>query len=428
MTGGPFGTCPASAASRVDSTPSSRATRSSSPRRRATRTRCAPRSPYPNARVARWRRSAPFGGRWGATRARQAQRPRGAVWSRGMARCGRPRARSVDELCALPPNVSFAAAPNAGFRARTCFDPNGGRGAAFNCQTCAADDDGGGGAKPRCRCRLNSAVSARSAPPSLRRVVRPVQAGAVGNRDGGDQGAYNTLLYTHALFGAVGAGARVLPSTYNALARVQKLRPKEWAAMAAGGPSLVHFSRETSRGDCTPTRRRGARGTPRARRRRRRRCESGSTRVRLASSTTMSYHSNGSVAGENRAAHVAARRRCRRAHGGALVEDRRRDFRRVGARALRRRRLRAAAAPPPPAAAPRLKKAAAATRRLQREGRDGPRRCSVAAGAAAGGGAAASSAAAANHGVPRGDCRRRRVVGRRRRRGGGAPRRQRAHG
>ena len=209
-------------------------------------------APYPNARVARWEAFPHhFGGRWGATRVLDKLNVLGAPFGRVVWLDADVLVRrSVDELCALPPNVSFAAAPNAGFRARTCFDPNGGRGAAFKCQTCAADDDGGGGAgaKPRCRYELNSAVMAvrpLGAAEFASRVVRPVQAGAVGSRDGGDQGAYNTLLYTHALFGAVGAGARVLPSTYNALARVQKLRPKEWAAMAAGGPSLVHFSRET---------------------------------------------------------------------------------------------------------------------------------------------------------------------------------------
>ena len=75
-------------------------------------------------------------------------------------------------------------------------------------------------------------------------VLEPVRGGALGSRDGGDQGALNSLLYARGTFGAVGAGARVLPSTYNALARVARLRPAEWAAMAPG-PAIVHFSRET---------------------------------------------------------------------------------------------------------------------------------------------------------------------------------------
>lgn len=156
--------------------------------------------------------------------------------------------RNVDELCALPDNVSFAAAPNVGFRPRTCFSPNGGRGPEFKCETCAAERELRRGeastasTKPPCRYELNSAVMAvrpLSLPDFNRDVVRAVSAGALRSRDGGDQGTLNAMAYTTSMFGGA---PRVLPSAYNALARVASLRPKQWEGW---NPALIHLSRET---------------------------------------------------------------------------------------------------------------------------------------------------------------------------------------
>ena len=95
---------------------------------------------------------------------------------------------------------------------------------------------------PTCRYELNSAVMVVSPLGNAafqRDVIEPIQSGTVPSRDGGDQGAINQLLYSRRLFGD---GYSVLPSRFNALARVHKLRPREWAAW---DPAIVHFSRET---------------------------------------------------------------------------------------------------------------------------------------------------------------------------------------
>ena len=99
--------------------------------------------------------------------------------------------RNVDELCALPANVTFAAAPNVGFRSRTCFSPGGGRGKDYKCQTCAAEGEAPTAAKPACKYELNSAVMAVAplgGDAFNAQIVQPVSSGALRSRDGGDQG------------------------------------------------------------------------------------------------------------------------------------------------------------------------------------------------------------------------------------------------
>ena len=213
----------------------------------------------PNARLIVWNHFPhSFGGKWGHTNVLDKMNVLGAPFGRVVwLDADTFVRRNIDELCALAPNVSFAAAINAGFRARTCFDPLGKRGAAFKCQGCRHTDGtvstsrkGAGAAAaaasdqalPACRYELNSAVMVVSplGPEAFRQqVLEPVQANVVRSRDGGDQGAINQLLYAKKLWGD---RHTVLHSRYNALARVHALRPRDWAAW---NPAIVHFSRET---------------------------------------------------------------------------------------------------------------------------------------------------------------------------------------
>jgi len=145
---------------------------------------------------------------------------------------------NVDALCELPPNVSFAAAQNIGFRDRTCWEASRTK-AGFRCQGCSHD---GVSAEPRCRYEMNSAVVVAhpwNVSAFNSEVVLPVTRGDLGSRDGGDQGVLNSLVYGRQAFGEAWA---LLPSAYNALARVHQLRPKQWAQWS---PAIVHFSRET---------------------------------------------------------------------------------------------------------------------------------------------------------------------------------------
>lgn len=213
---------------------------------------------HPNARLIVWNHFPhSFGGKWGHTNVLDKMNVLGAPFGRVVwLDADTFVRRNIDELCALAPNVSFAAAINAGFRARTCFDPLGKRGAAFKCQGCrhtdgtvstshkgaAAAAAASEQALPACRYELNSAVMVVSplGPEAFRQqVLEPVQANAVRSRDGGDQGAINQLLYARKLWGD---SHTVLHSRYNALARVRALRPRDWAKW---NPAVVHFSRET---------------------------------------------------------------------------------------------------------------------------------------------------------------------------------------
>ena len=151
---------------------------------------------HPNARLIVWNHFPhSFGGKWGHTNVLDKMNVLGAPFGRVVwLDADTFVRRNIDELCALAPNVSFAAAINAGFRARTCFDPLGKRGAAFKCQGCrhtdgtvsssrkgaaaaaaAASDQ----ALPACRYELNSAVMVVSplGPEAFRQqVLAPVQA------------------------------------------------------------------------------------------------------------------------------------------------------------------------------------------------------------------------------------------------------------
>ena len=108
-----------------------------------------------------------FGGKWGQTNVLDKMNVLGAPFGRVVwLDADTFVRRNIDELCALAPNVSFAAAVNAGFRARTCFDPQHSR-AGFKCAKCRHADGGGRKAAagpaaaaslPVCRYELNSAV------------------------------------------------------------------------------------------------------------------------------------------------------------------------------------------------------------------------------------------------------------------------------
>ena len=128
---------------------------------------------HSNARLIVWNHFPhSFGGKWGHTNVLDKMNVLGAPFGRVVwLDADTFVRRNIDELCALAPNVSFAAAINAGFRARTCFDPLGKRGAAFKCQGCRHTDGtpstsrkGGAAAAaseqalPACRYELNSAV------------------------------------------------------------------------------------------------------------------------------------------------------------------------------------------------------------------------------------------------------------------------------
>ena len=195
-------------------------------------------------------------------------------------------ATADDELCALAPNAALRRLRRLGFRARTCFDPNGGRGAAFKLRatppTTTAARRWRKAALP-----VRAQFGGDGRPPARRRRVcvsrRAAGAGGRGGRRrGGDQGAYNTPALH----------ARPLRRRRRRRARAaEHVRPRTRAQAAperVGGdgttrraPSLVHFSRETKPwASCTPTRRIGARAVRKARREGGQCSEKSSTRVR----------------------------------------------------------------------------------------------------------------------------------------------------
>lgn len=165
--------------------------------------------------------------------------------------------RNVDELCQL--DAPFAAAYNSGHEARTCWSSRHMH-LGDECRGCRhhgvqADEQKGGywvrkglqeqragnrSGLPRCTYEFNSGVVAfrplnRSA--FVERVVRPVSCGRAPSRDGGDQGTLNSLAFGLAAFDDM-RRVYVLPSTYNALHRVQMLRPPVWRRW---DPALVHI-------------------------------------------------------------------------------------------------------------------------------------------------------------------------------------------
>lgn len=187
--------------------------------------------------------------------------------------------KSIDSLCEQPHNVSLSAALNAGVEAYTCWAPpdaaeTSQRGRpvfnerSWRCGDCAhAPIDGAsgsasgsesvvGGALPPCKYMLNSGVmSLRPLPTATafqRLVLERIARGEVASREGSDQGAINSLNYAFRLFGS--SGVRILPSTFNSLARVYAIRGRSrW-----GEPRVIHFSGETK-----PWRKVGVSGGPR---------------------------------------------------------------------------------------------------------------------------------------------------------------------
>ena len=167
--------------------------------------------------------------------------------------------RSIDSMCEL--NVSFAAAINSGVASETCWAPpdpvlskRRGRPAfaesSWMCADCAhgpevvrpqvARRQKKRGQQP-CRYMLNSGVMSlrplQSASEFRRLVLEPTQRGVAWSREGSDQGALNSLINAHNLFGS---DVRVLSSSFNRLARVYAQRPGHWK-----DPAVVHFSGET---------------------------------------------------------------------------------------------------------------------------------------------------------------------------------------
>lgn len=167
--------------------------------------------------------------------------------------------RSIDSLCEL--NVSFAAAINSGVASETCWAPpdpalskSRGRPAfaesSWLCHDCAHREvvrpHARGGRHtsrglPPCRYMLNSGVMSlrplRSAAEFRRLVLEPTQRGVAWSREGSDQGALNSLINAHHLFGS---DVRILSPAFNRLARVYAQRPDQWK-----DPAVVHFSGET---------------------------------------------------------------------------------------------------------------------------------------------------------------------------------------
>ena len=162
--------------------------------------------------------------------------------------------RSIDSMCEL--NVSFAAAINSGVASETCWAPpdpdlSKRRGrpafaeASWTCADCAHPHARAGRYKKRgqrpCRYMLNSGVMSlrplQSADEFRRLVLDPTQRGVAWSREGSDQGALNSLINAHNLFGS---DVRILSPAFNRLARVYAQRPSQWK-----DPRVVHFSGET---------------------------------------------------------------------------------------------------------------------------------------------------------------------------------------
>eukprot|EP00316_Scyphosphaera_apsteinii_P002112 CAMPEP_0119335786 /NCGR_PEP_ID=MMETSP1333-20130426/90391_1 /TAXON_ID=418940 /ORGANISM="Scyphosphaera apsteinii, Strain RCC1455" /LENGTH=287 /DNA_ID=CAMNT_0007346441 /DNA_START=81 /DNA_END=941 /DNA_ORIENTATION=+ len=144
---------------------------------------------------------------------------------------------NIDALCELPDEVLFAAARNVGFRSMTCYDPSGSK-AGFRCRKCSVD----GVHAPRCKEEFQGGVlviKPFNTSTFYRNIVKPIQSGDLKSRDGSDQGVLNTLVYDKRAFGDQWM---ILPSRYNALARVRGLRPEQWRQWNA---AVVHYSRET---------------------------------------------------------------------------------------------------------------------------------------------------------------------------------------
>lgn len=186
-----------------------------------------------------------YGGRWGKTHVLDKLNVLGAPFRRVVwIDADVLIRRNVDELCALPANASFAAALNIGFRSQTCYTRTRARSKEYKCQTCAAAGEAATAARPACRYELNTAVMAvaplRSVGDFNAHVVRPARQGTLPSRDGSDQGAINSLVHDSRAFG--GEPPLVLPSSYNALARVASLRREQFESWR---PALVHLSRET---------------------------------------------------------------------------------------------------------------------------------------------------------------------------------------
>ena len=130
--------------------------------------------------------------------------------------------RNVDHLCRTRPHLAFTAVYNHGHEPRTCWSHDG-RG-ADECSGCRhhgvqRDELSGGywvrkglseqakgnrSGMPSCRYEFNSGVllvEPLNQSDFHRRVVAPVSCRQVHSRDGGDQGAFNSLVYGHGLFG-----------------------------------------------------------------------------------------------------------------------------------------------------------------------------------------------------------------------------------
>ena len=167
---------------------------------------------------------------------------------------------------------------NAGFRARTCFDLNGGRGAAFKCQT---------GRRRRRRARAALPVRAQFGGDG---VVRPLGAAeCVARRAAGAGGRGGQPRRRRP--GRVTTPATRTPSVPSAPARACRrarttpshaceAAPKEWAAMARAGRRRPLRARQTV--GFVRQRVGGARAAPRRDGERRRRSENGSTPGQLA--------------------------------------------------------------------------------------------------------------------------------------------------